>query len=149
MRAVIQRVESASVEVDKKVVGKIGKGLLIFLGIAHEDSEKDTDYLVDKINNLRIFEDEDEKMNLSLLDIKGEVLLVSQFTLYADCRKGRRPSYDKAAKPEFAEKIYEEFIQRLKSKISKVETGIFGANMKVNLINSGPVTILLDSLKTF
>ncbi len=149
MRAVIQRVESASVEVDEKVVGEIGKGLLIFLGITHEDSNNDIDYLVDKISNLRIFEDEDQKMNLSLLDIEGEVLLVSQFTLYADCRKGRRPSYDKAAKPECAEKIYEEFIEKLKAKVTKVKTGIFGANMKVNLVNSGPVTILLDSLKTF
>lgn len=149
MKAVIQRVSEASVEVDSKLVGEIGKGLLVFLGITHDDTDKDIDYLIDKIINLRIFEDEDQRMNLSLLDIYGEVLLVSQFTLYGDCRKGRRPSYDKAAKPEFAEKIYEEFIERLRSKISKVETGIFGADMKVNLVNSGPVTMLLDSSKSF
>lgn len=149
MKAVIQRVSEASVEVDSKLVGEIGKGLLVFLGITHDDTDKDIDYLIDKIINLRIFEDEDQRMNLSLLDIHGEVLLVSQFTLYGDCRKGRRPSYDKAAKPEFAEKIYEEFIERLRSKISKVETGIFGADMKVNLVNSGPVTMLLDSSKSF
>lgn len=149
MRVVVQRVSHASVVVESKVVGEIGEGLLVFLGITHEDTEKDINYLVDKIINLRIFEDDDQKMNLSLLDIKGGILLVSQFTLYGDCRKGRRPSYDKAAKPESAEKIYEKFAEKLKEKVDKLKTGKFGANMKVNLANSGPVTILLDSFKTF
>lgn len=149
MRAVIQRVESAGVEVENHIVGEIGKGILIFLGIKDEDSEKDIDYLAEKIVNLRIFEDENQKMNLSLLDIKGDVLLVSQFTLYGDCRKGRRPSYDKAAKPEFAVKTYEKFADKLRAFIPKVETGIFGAEMKVKLINSGPVTMILDSSKEF
>ncbi|NIP29043.1 MAG: D-tyrosyl-tRNA(Tyr) deacylase [Candidatus Dadabacteria bacterium] len=149
MRAVIQRVSRASVKVDGRVVGQINKGLLVFLGIKRDDGEKDINYLADKIVNLRIFEDENQKMNLSLLNIGGEILLISQFTLYGDCTKGRRPSYDKAASPEFAEKMYEKFIEKLKSTVSKTETGIFGADMRVDLVNSGPVTLLLDSSKEF
>ncbi|MGH7885918.1 MAG: D-aminoacyl-tRNA deacylase [Thermodesulfobacteriota bacterium] len=149
MRALMQRVDNAGVEIENKTAGKIKKGVLVFLGINERDSEKDIDYLVEKIINLRIFEDEDQRMNLSLLDIKGEILIVSQFTLYGDCRKGRRPSYDKAAKPEFAEKLYNKFIEKIRMSFLRVETGVFGKDMKVKLTNSGPVTMLLDSFKEF
>lgn len=149
MRAVVQRVSQASVKVDDKIVGEIGKGLLVLLGVGKEDSIEDLDYLVEKILGLRIFEDEDEKMNLSLIDIGGELLVVSQFTLYGDVRKGKRPSFTGSASPEIAEEMYLNFIKLCVEKGIKTETGIFGANMDVSLINNGPVTILLDSKKVF
>lgn len=149
MRAVIQRVKEASVTVDDRVVGKINKGLLVLLGVGHEDNEKDLDYMIDKVIGLRIFEDENDKMNLSLMDINGELLIVSQFTLYGDVRKGKRPSFTQSADPKIAEELYNEFIDRCIKKGIKTENGIFGAHMNVNLINDGPVTILLDSRKTF
>jgi D-tyrosyl-tRNA(Tyr) deacylase len=149
MRSVVQRVSSSSVTVDGDVIGKIDKGLMVLLGVTHDDTSKDVDYMIDKILNLRIFEDEDDKMNLSLKDIDGELLVVSQFTLYGDCRKGRRPSFTNAAKPDLADKLYEEFIAKAKSQELNVGTGQFGAHMMVDLTNDGPVTILLDSSKSF
>lgn len=149
MRSVLQRVKSASVTIDGRVVGKIGRGLLVLLGVCDEDTEKDMVYLADKITGLRIFEDADEKMNLSLEDIGGELLIVSQFTLYGDCRKGKRPSFTGAGNPEYANSMYEKFIEYQKSKGIRVETGRFGADMQVELINDGPVTMLLDSKKLF
>ena len=149
MRSVVQRVSSSSVTVDGDVIGKIDKGLMVLLGVTHDDTSKDVDYMIDKILNLRIFEDEDDKMNLSLKDIGGELLVVSQFTLYGDCRKGRRPSFTNAAKPDLADKLYEEFIANAKSQGLNVGTGQFGAHMMVDLTNDGPVTILLDSSKSF
>ena len=149
MRAVVQRVSSSKVTVEGNITGEINKGLLVLLGVTHEDTSKDVDYIIDKTLNLRIFEDEDEKMNLSLKDIGGELLVVSQFTLYGDCRKGRRPSFSTAAKPEHAISLYEEFVEKAKSEGLKVGTGQFGAHMMVDLTNDGPVTILLDSSKTF
>jgi len=149
MRAVVQRVSKASVEVNKSVVGKIDTGLLVFLGVGQGDDLKDMEYLVDKIIGLRIFQDENDKMNLSLLDIEGELLVVSQFTLYGDARKGRRPSFSTSAHPDVAEKIYDDFIKSCIDKGIKTEKGIFGADMKVNIVNDGPVTILIDSKKTF
>lgn len=128
-----------------KIIGEIAKGVLIFLGITHSDSEKDSDFLVEKISNLRIFEDEAEKMNLSLLEVKGDVLIISQFTLYADCKKGRRPSFTNAAAPEIAEQMYKKFVQKFKETGLRVEEGSFGAIMDVELVNWGPVTIWLDS----
>lgn len=149
MRAVVQRVKEAKVEVDGEIVGSIAGGLLVFLGVGEEDEEKDLDYMVDKVLGLRIFQDENDKMNLSLLDVGGELLVVSQFTLYGDARKGKRPSFTASAHPEKGESYYEEFIQRAREKGVKVETGVFGAHMHVDLINDGPVTILLDSKKNF
>ena len=149
MRIVLQRVSRAKVSVDGKIVGEIGKGILVLLGVSTEDSEKDAQYLVDKIINLRIFEDADDKMNLSLLDVKGELLVVSQFTLYGDVRKGRRPSFINAAPPETANKLYEFFVTESRKQIEKVETGQFQAMMDVELVNDGPVTILIDSNKQF
>jgi D-aminoacyl-tRNA deacylase len=149
MRAVIQRVKSASVTVEGEVVGKIGKGLLVLLGVSNDDAEKDADYLVEKTLNLRIFEDSSDKMNLSLLDITGEVLVVSQFTLFGDVRKGRRPSFIDAAPSEKANRLYEYFVSKIREKLLQVETGRFQAMMDVELINDGPVTILLDSKKNF
>lgn len=149
MRAIVQRVSQASVSVDNKVVGSIGEGLLVFLGIGKEDDDKDLEYLVDKVLGLRIFQDEDDKMNLSLLDIKGELLVISQFTLYGDVRKGRRPSFTDSGHPEIAEKTYLEFIDKCNEKGIKTEKGVFGADMDVSLINQGPVTIMLDSKKLF
>ena len=149
MRAVIQRVKSASVTVDGKIVGKIGKGLLVLLGVSNDDSEKDASYLVEKTLNLRIFEDSNHKMNLSLLDITGEILVVSQFTLYGDTRKGRRPSFIDAAPPEKANRLYEYFVSKICELRLQVETGRFQAMMDVELVNDGPVTILLDSKKNF
>ena len=149
MRAVVQRVLNANVKVNEKTVGEIEKGLLVFLGIGNDDDNKDLGYMVDKILGLRIFEDNDNKMNLSLLDIKGEILVVSQFTLYGDVRKGRRPSFIDSAKPDIAEKMYNQFINKCEQKGVKTEKGVFGANMKVELVNDGPVTILIDSKKIF
>lgn len=149
MRAVVQRVLEANVKVDGKIVGEINKGLLVFLGVGKEDTEEDLEYLVNKVLGLRIFEDENEKMNLSLMDIKGELLVVSQFTLYGDVRKGKRPSFTESAPPDIAEEIYLKFIDKCKDMGIKTEKGLFGADMKVSLINDGPVTILLDSKKVF
>ena len=146
MRTVIQRVANASVTVEAKVVSEIQKGLLVFVGIEEADSQEDLDWLVTKITQLRIFNDENEVMNLSVQDIDGDVLVVSQFTLHAATKKGNRPSYIKAAKPDFAIPMYERFVKALESKLGKkVPTGIFGADMKVLLLNDGPVTILIDS----
>lgn len=149
MRAVIQRVTNASVKVDGEVIGSINKGILVFLGVSDEDTDTDLKYIADKMLNLRIFEDNDGKMNLSLLDINGELLIVSQFTLYGDCRKGRRPSFDKAGKPAYANEMYEKFIAYCKNSGIKTECGEFGADMKVSLLNDGPVTLMLDSTKLF
>lgn len=145
MKVVIQRVKKASVEVEKEVVGEITQGLLLLVGITHDDTEEDLAFLADKIVHLRIFEDNEGKMNLSLLDIGGEILSVSQFTLYGDCKKGRRPNFMNAAKPEIAKPLYERFNELLREKGVKVETGIFGAMMEVSLINDGPVTLILES----
>ena len=149
MRAVVQRVTSSSVKVGDKVVGEIGRGFLVLLGVARDDREEDADYLAEKIANLRIFNDEQGKMNLSLVDTGGAMLVVSQFTLYGDTRKGRRPSYIDAAEPEKANALYEYFTERARAQGIKVETGVFQAMMQVSLINDGPVTILLDSRKQF
>jgi D-tyrosyl-tRNA(Tyr) deacylase len=149
MRAVIQRVKSASVTVEGKVVSEINKGLLVFLGVAQEDTPADVDYMSSKIANLRIFEDDDGLMNLSILDVEGEALVVSQFTLYGDCRKGRRPSFIAAARPEKADSLYQAFMDEISRLGIPVKAGIFQAMMDVELINDGPVTILLDSNKLF
>jgi len=146
MRVVIQRVANASVTVESKVVAEIQKGLLVFVGIEEADTQEDLDWLVTKITQLRIFNDENEVMNLSVQDIDGDVLVVSQFTLHAATKKGNRPSYIKAAKPDIAIPMYERFVKALESKLGKkVPTGIFGADMKVLLLNDGPVTIQIDS----
>lgn len=146
MRVVIQRVLETSVKVDNKIVGQIDHGLLILLGIEEADNREDIDWLSNKICNLRIFNDENEIMNKSILDIGGDILLVSQFTLHASTKKGNRPSYIKAAKQEFANTMYEKFKDQLSNILSKpVQSGIFGADMKVSLLNDGPVTILIDS----
>jgi D-tyrosyl-tRNA(Tyr) deacylase len=147
MRAVIQRVTESSVRVENKVAGKIRKGLLILLSVSENDTVNDSIYLTEKIANLRIFEDEHGKMNRSLIDIGGEMLVVSQFTLMADCRKGRRPSFVKAASPEKGEKLYLDFIDRVTSMGIRVAKGCFGATMAVSLINDGPVTLIVDSKK--
>ena len=149
MRCVVQRVSSASVAVNGQIVGQIGKGLMILVGVGQGDGEKDIQYMADKLPNLRIFEDEQGKMNLSLLDAGGAILAVSQFTLLGDARGGRRPSFIEAARPETANPMYEELVRRLRDTGLTVETGIFQAEMAVSLINDGPVTILLDSRKTF
>ena len=143
MRAVLTRVSSASVTIDGNVVGQIGKGFLILLGVGPNDTEKECRYLAEKALGLRIFTDENDKMNLSLLDIGGEALVISQFTLYGDCKKGKRPSFDKAGKPDFANMMYEKFLSYMRTIVPKVECGIFGADMKVSLVNDGPFTILL------
>lgn len=148
MRAVVQRVLNASVAIGGTVKGEIGKGYLVLLGIEENDTEKDLDYIAEKLLGLRVFEDEAGKMNRSVLDAGGSILLVSQFTLYGDARKGRRPSFIRAAKPEKAIPLYEAMIARLRAALP-VETGEFGADMQVSLINDGPVTILLDSERTF
>ena len=145
MRIVIQRVKYAQVDVDGECVGKIGQGFLILLGVKEDDSIEDVDYLVKKICNLRIFQDENGKMNINIKDVNGEILVVSQFTLYADCTGGNRPSFIKAAKPEKAIELYEDFKSKIKNELGKVECGIFGADMKVSLLNDGPVTIDLES----
>src|SRR3954464_7739362 len=149
MRAVIQRVTRASVAVDGEIVGEISGGLLVLLGVAREDNREDADYLAEKIIALRIFDDELGKMNHSLAEAGGAILVVSQFTLYGDVRKGRRPSYDAAARPEQANQLYEYFVERVRAAGIRCETGKFQAMMKVELVNDGPVTILLDSEKKF
>jgi len=149
MRAVVQRVSRAEVRVESRVVGAIGRGLLVLVGIAREDTPETGKVLAEKIANLRIFDDEQGRMNRSLLEAGGGVLCVSQFTLYGDCRKGRRPSYDRAAPPEAARSLYESFVESLGALGVKVETGEFRAMMDVELVNDGPVTLLLDSEKLF
>jgi len=149
MRMVVQRVSEAKVVVDDQVVGKIEKGVLVFLGIGEGDDEKDADYLIEKVVNLRIFEDHEGKMNLSLKDIKGEMLVISQFTLWGDCRKGRRPSFSRAAPPQVANRLYQYFISASNKQGIKVSSGKFQAMMEVNLLNKGPVTLLVDSKKLF
>lgn len=144
MIAVVQRVIKSSVEVDGKVIGEIRKGVNILLGVAEDDTEEDINKLVNKIVYLRMFEDEDKKMNYSLLDINGEALIISQFTLLANLKKGRRPSFEYAAKPDKAKALYEKFVEEF-SKYVKVQTGIFGADMKVYILNDGPATFILDS----
>jgi D-aminoacyl-tRNA deacylase len=145
MRAVIQRVKEASVEVNGEIVGKIGRGLLVFLGIAKNDTPQDIQWTADKIVNLRIFEKEDGKLDESLLDIEGELLVISQFTLYGDCSRGRRPSFSDAMEAGKAREFYESFLEKAREKISRVEKGIFQASMNVSLINEGPVTLILES----
>lgn len=149
MRAVLQRVSRAEVTVDGEQVASIGKGYLVLLGVTHSDGESDARYIADKIASLRLFEDEAGKINLGITDIGGEVLLVSQFTLYADCRKGRRPSFTDAAPPEMADRLYQRVAEMLRDAGLPVQTGVFGAHMQVALVNDGPVTILLDSEKRF
>ena len=149
MRAVVQRVDHASVTVEGQVTGACQKGLMVLFGVAEGDTEKDLNYIVDKVVGLRIFEDEEGKMNLSVKDVGGEILAVSQFTLYGDCRKGKRPSFDKAAKPDIANAFYEQFVAACRAQGLQVGTGVFRAHMLVELVNNGPVTILLDSRKEF
>jgi D-aminoacyl-tRNA deacylase len=149
MRAVVQRVASSKVIVDEKIIGSINKGLNILIGISKEDTEEDLLYIKEKVINLRIFEDEVDKMNLSLLDVKGEILVISQFTLYGDCRKGRRPNFMEAEGGEKAKVLYKRFVELLRESNLKVETGEFGAHMKVDIQNDGPVTLMLDSKKNF
>ena len=149
MRAVVQRVTSSSVTVEGETTGKIDKGLMVLLGVADGDTDKDVTYMVDKIVNLRIFEDENDKMNLSLQDIGASLLVVSQFTLLGDCRKGRRPSFIEAARPEIADNLYQKPVDKARSMGIRTETGRFQTHMMVELINDGPVTILVDSNKNF
>jgi D-aminoacyl-tRNA deacylase len=149
MRAVVQRVSRAKVTVAGEITGHIGQGLLVLLGIGHEDTEAGADYLADKIIGLRIFEDDAGKMNRSVAEVGGAVLAVSQFTLYGDVRKGKRPSFDDAARPEMARTLYERFVSRVRASGLRCETGRFQEMMEVELVNDGPVTILLDSEKTF
>lgn len=146
MKAVVQRVSQAKVTVDGEVVGEIDQGLMILLGITDGDTEKDIETIVNKLINLRIFEDEAKKMNLSLLDVKASILSISQFTLYGDVRKGRRPSFSKAAAPDFAENLYDQFNEYIKAQNIQVETGRFGAMMDVSLTNDGPVTFVIESI---
>lgn len=145
MKLVIQRVTSAEVAVDGAICGKIGRGFLVLMGVGHGDTEEDCRRLADKMINLRIFSDENDKINLSLGDVDGELLIVSQFTLYADCRKGNRPNFIQAAKPEEARRLYEYFTEYCREKGKRTETGIFGADMQVSLVNDGPFTVILDS----
>ncbi|MDX6498578.1 MAG: D-aminoacyl-tRNA deacylase [Blastocatellia bacterium] len=149
MRAVVQRVTRARVTVDDKLIGEIGKGLVVLLGIARDDTKLDTAYLAEKICALRIFDDDEGKMNLSVKDVNGGVLIVSQFTLYGDVRRGLRPSWIEAAAPEVAEPMYEFFVRQVRAAVNEVATGSFRAMMQVELVNDGPVTILLDSKKLF
>lgn len=144
MKVVLQKVKTANVKVDNKIVGEISKGVLVLLGISNTDTEKEADWLINKIIKLRIFEDENKKMNKSLIDINGEILIVSQFTLYGDCRKGLRPSFTEAAKPEKAKILYDYFIEKLKKTGIKVKTGIFQEHMEVSLVNDGPVTMIIE-----
>lgn len=148
MRAVVQRVKHSSVTVDEKIVGKIDSGFMVLLGVEKGDTEKDMTYIADKLLGLRIFEDKDEKMNLSIQDVNGEMLIVSQFTLLADCRKGRRPSFVEAARPEEANDLYMKLVSYVRESVT-VETGVFQADMQVDICNDGPVTVMLDSKKRF
>ncbi len=149
MKFLVQRVKEASVTVEEKVTGKINKGFLVLIGVCNEDTEEVADKMLKKLLGLRIFEDENGKTNLSLADVEGELLLVSQFTLYADCKKGNRPSFIKAGKPEHANQLYEYIITKAKETVPTVETGIFGADMRVSLVNDGPFTVILDSVELF
>ncbi len=149
MRAVVQRVTEGSVTVDEKVTGAINRGFVVLLGVGNEDTEEDAKYIADKVGNLRVFEDEDGKMNLSLKDVGGAVLAVSQFTLYGDCRKGRRPGFTEAARPEKAKALYDYFTETLRKMGIEVGEGIFQTEMLVKIYNDGPVTLLLDSKKLF
>jgi D-aminoacyl-tRNA deacylase len=149
MRIVVQRVSEAKVEVDGRTVGAIDRGLLVYLSVTHADTERDADFIADKIVNLRIFPDADGKMNLSVQDIAGQILLISQFTLHGDCRKGRRPAFDLAAPPDHARKLYELAIDLIRRQGVPVETGVFAAHMRVASLNDGPVTVLLDSSRLF
>ena len=149
MRAVVQRVLEAEVKINSQSVGKVGSGLLVYLSVGKTDTEKDAEWIAEKLVNLRIFEDEAGKMNRSILDIQGGILLVSNFTLHGDCRKGRRPSFDAAAEPQLAQQLYEKVIELVKEQGILVETGTFGEYMQVSSINDGPVTFLLDSSKLF
>ncbi|MEJ5250667.1 MAG: D-tyrosyl-tRNA(Tyr) deacylase [Chthonomonadetes bacterium] len=149
MRAVLQRVARAELSVNGERVASIGRGYVVLVGVTHDDTEADARYIADKIASLRLFEDEAGKINLGITDVGGEVLVVSQFTLYADCRKGRRPSFTDAAPPEMADRLYQRVVEMLREAGLPVQTGIFGAHMLVSLTNDGPVTILLDSRKTF
>lgn len=149
MRFLIQRVNHANVQVDSQIIGQIRKGFLVFIGVSQEDTQEIADKMVRKLIGMRIFEDEDGKTNLSLADVSGELLLISQFTLYADCRKGNRPSFIKAGDPDSANKLYEYIISECQKKISVVQTGSFGADMKISLLNDGPFTIMLDSDELF
>lgn len=144
MKFVIQRAKEANVKVEEKVIGQINNGLVVLIGIKEGDTREIADYMINKMLNLRIFTDENYKMNLSLKDVKGEILLISQFTLYGNCQSGNRPSFTEAAKPDIAEELYNYIIEKTKTKIKKVQTGIFGAHMEVSLINEGPVTIILE-----
>lgn len=144
MKFIVQRVNKSQVEVEEKIVGKIDRGFMVLIGITHNDTKEIADFLVRKLINLRVFEDENGKMNLSLKDVQGSLLLISQFTLYADCTSGNRPSFTNAAKPEFANELYEYIIEECKKQIHNVQTGIFGADMQVSLVNDGPVTIILE-----
>ena len=143
MKFIVQRVNKSQVEVEEKIVGKIDKGFMVLIGITHNDTKEIADFLVKKLVNLRVFEDANGKMNLSLKDVQGSLLLISQFTLYADCSSGNRPSFTNAAKPEFANELYEYIIEECKKQVPNVQTGIFGADMQVSLVNDGPVTIIL------
>ena len=145
MKALLQRVDKAGVSVEGKLTGEIGKGLCVFLGVVHEDTEKDITWLADKIVNLRIFEDGSGKMNRSVIDEKGEILVVSQFTLCGDCKKGRRPSWTNAAKPSFANSMYEKFVKEIEVRGVRTATGVFQAYMKVEICNDGPVTLMIDT----
>lgn len=149
MRVVVQKVSSSKVTVDGEVIGSIDRGFNLLIGFCKDDTLEDLIYIKDKVLNLRVFEDENDKLNLSLLDVKGDILAISQFTLYGDCRKGRRPGFSDAARPEVAIPLYEEFIEKARNQDIKVGTGEFGAHMMVNIVNNGPTTILLDSEKNF
>lgn len=149
MRAVVQRVKSSKVEVDNKVIGEIGKGINLLVGISKDDTKEDIDYIVRKVLGMRIFEDENERMNFSIQDIGGELLVISQFTLYGDCRKGKRPDFMKAQGGERAAELYNELVEAFRKEVPNLQTGEFGADMKVEIINDGPVTLLLESKKDF
>lgn len=149
MRAVVQRVKEGRVTVEDRTVGSVGTGLLVYLGVEREDEDRDTEYIADKVTGLRIFEDDEGRMNRSVSDMQGDILVVSQFTLCADTRKGKRPSYNPAAPPEVGERLYEQYVETLRERGFTVATGEFGAKMEVHSVNDGPVTILLDSKKRF
>ena len=145
MKLVVQRVKNANVSIENNIVGKINQGFVVLLGVSNEDTKENADYLVKKLLNLRVFSDNDDKMNLSIKDIEGELLIVSQFTLYANCKKGNRPSFINAASPDYANELYEYFINECRKENLNVQTGEFGADMQIELINDGPVTILLEN----